>query len=117
MVNYMENIINKLKKDTNNQDTIIYRKKKILYKTIYIIYNETLISSTQVSDFVIRSINKIKIPTYNNILNKISNFKDPNAPVKEEMKFFTWEEYKLFREVEDELLYQCAFDILYFCLS
>lgn len=52
---------------------------------------------------------------FNEVYNKISNFKDPNAPVKEEMKFFTWEEYKLFREVEDELLYQCAFDILYFC--
>lgn len=75
MVNFMINIINKLKKETNNQDNIIYRRKKILHKEIYIIYNETLISSSSVSDFVIRSLNKIKIPTYKNIINKISNFK------------------------------------------
>jgi len=75
MVKYMKNIINKLKKETNHQDTIIYRKKKILHKNIYIIYNETLISSNSISDFVIRSLNKIKIPTYKNIINKISNFK------------------------------------------
>ena len=71
----MINIINKLKKETNNQDNIIYRKKKILYKEIYLIYNETLISSSSISDFVIRSLNKIKIPTYKSIINKISNFK------------------------------------------
>ena len=75
MVNSMQNIINKLKKETNNQDGIIYRRKKILYKNIYIIFNETIISSDSVSDFVIRSLNKIKIPTYQNIINKISNFK------------------------------------------
>ena len=75
MVNYMLNIINKLKKDTNNGDNIIYRKKKILYKTIYIIFNETISSSDTISDFIIRSLNNIYIPTYNNILNKISNFK------------------------------------------
>lgn len=75
MVNFMINIINKLKEDTNYQDNIIYRKKRILFKNIYIIFNETLISSDTVSDFIIRSLNKIKIPTYNNILNRISNFK------------------------------------------
>ena len=75
MVKFMINIINKLKKETNNQDTIIYRKKKILFKNIYIIFNETLISSDTVSDFILRSLNKIKVPTYKNILNKISNFK------------------------------------------
>ena len=75
MVNYMNEIINKLKQETNNLDNIIYRKKKILKKEIYIIYIDALISSDKISDFVIRSLNKIHIPTYNNILNKISNFK------------------------------------------
>ena len=41
---HMNNVINKLKKDTNNDDNIVYRKKKILYKEIYIIYNQTLTS-------------------------------------------------------------------------
>ena len=75
MVNFMNNIINKLKEDTNYQDNIIYRKKTILIKTIYIIFNETLTSSDNISDFIIRSLNKINIPTYHNIINKISNFK------------------------------------------
>ena len=67
MVNFMKNIIYKLKKDTNYQDNIIYRKKTILYKELYIIYNETLTSSDSISDFIIRSLNKITIPTYHNI--------------------------------------------------
>lgn len=71
----MEYIINKLKKDTNNDDNIIYRKKQILFKKIYILYNQTITSSSDISDYIIRSLNKIYIPTYNNILNKISNFK------------------------------------------
>lgn len=52
---------------------------------------------------------------FSSVYNKISNFNDPNAPVKEEMKFFTFDEYKAFISVEDELLYKCAFDILYYC--
>ena len=75
MVNYMLNIIKKLKKDTNNGENIIYRKKKLLYKTIYIIFNETITSSDTISNFIIRSLNRIYIPTYKNIINKISNFK------------------------------------------
>ena len=71
----MNNIINKLKEDTNYQDNIIYRKKTIIIKTIYIIFNETLTSSDNISDFIIRSLNKINIPTYHSIINKISNFK------------------------------------------
>ena len=74
----MEYIINKLKKDTNNDDNIIYRKKQILFKKIYILYNQTITSSSDISNFIIRSLNKIYIPTYNNILNKISNFKYKN---------------------------------------
>ena len=88
MVNYMKYIINKLKNETNNQDTIIYRKKRILFKTIYIIYNETLISSSSISDFILRSLNNIHIPTYNNILNKISNFKYKELTNYEEVSYF-----------------------------
>ena len=71
----MHEIINKLKIETNNTDKIIYRKKKIFYKELYIIYNETLVSSDKISDFIIRSLNNILVPNYNNILNKINNFK------------------------------------------
>ena len=71
----MNEIISKIKKETNNLENIIYRKKKILYKDIYIIYLDALIASDKISDFVLRSLNRIHIPTYKNILNKISNFK------------------------------------------
>ena len=71
----MDNIIDRLKKDTNNGDFIIYRKKRLLFKDIYIIYNETLTSSDSISNFIIRSLNNIFIPTYNNIINNIANFK------------------------------------------
>lgn len=71
----MNEIINKLKKETNNLENINYRKKRILFKNIYIIFNETLTSSSNISDFIIRSLNKIKIPSYNKIKNNISNFK------------------------------------------
>ncbi len=71
----MEQIISRIKKDTNNLDKIIYRKKTIFYKKIYIIFNETLVDSDKISDFILRSLNKILIPTYNNIINNISSFK------------------------------------------
>ena len=88
MVKEMLNIINKIKKDTNYQDTIIYRKKKILYKNIYIIFNETLTSSETISNFIIRSLNKIKIPTLNNIKNNISNFKYKEINTYQEITYY-----------------------------
>lgn len=71
----MQKIINKLKQETNNLDNIIYRKKRILFKDIYIIYLDALIASDKISDFILRSLNHIHIPTYKNIINKINNFK------------------------------------------
>lgn len=79
MLNNIEEIINKLKKETNNLDDIIYREKYIDKKKIYIIYNEPLTSSNKISDFIIRSLNNIKALTtsslYKKIKNNISNFK------------------------------------------
>lgn len=88
MVNFMTTIINKLKKDTNNLENIIYRKKRILFKEIYIIFNETLTSSSSISDFIIRSLNKIKIPFYHNILNNISNFKYKEISTYSELTYY-----------------------------
>ena len=84
----MKEIINKLKNDTNKLDNIIYRKKRILHKDIYIIYIDALISSDKISDFVIRSLNHIHIPTYNNILNKISNFKYKELTTYDELIYY-----------------------------
>ncbi len=79
MLNNIEEIVRKLKKDTKDSDDIIYREKYINRKKIYIIYNEPLTSSDKISDFVVRSLNKIKSITglglYKKIKNSISNFK------------------------------------------
>ncbi len=84
----MNNIINKIKKETNNLDNIIYRKKRILFKDIYIIYIDALISSDKISDFVIRSLNQIQIPTYKNIINKINNFKYKELTTYNELIYY-----------------------------
>ena len=73
MLNNIEEIINKLKKETNNLDDIIYREKYIDKKKIYIIYNEPLTSSNKISDFIIRSLNNIKALTTSSLYKKIKN--------------------------------------------
>ena len=72
----MDKIIKLLKKDTNNLENIIYRKKYIGLTKIFIIYNETLVSSDKVSDFIIRSLDNITpFFVYHKIINNIDNFK------------------------------------------
>lgn len=72
----MNKIIKLLKKDTNNLENIIYRKKYIGLTKIFIIYNETLVSSDRVSDFIIRSLDNITpFFVYHKIINNIDNFK------------------------------------------
>ena len=88
MVKNMQNIIDKLKLATNNNDNIIYRKKTILYKTIYLIYNETITSSDTISNFIIRSLNHIHYPTYKNILNHITNFKYQEITTYKDLTYY-----------------------------
>lgn len=72
-------IVKRIKNETNNMSDIVYRKKKINAKTVFIIYNEPLISSDKISDFVIRSLTSIENNKASNlkdeIINNISNFK------------------------------------------
>lgn len=74
----MENeIVKKIKYDTNNINDIIYRKIDKDKYCIYIIYNEPLTNSDNISDFIVRSINNISLKKdpINSIYNNISNFK------------------------------------------
>jgi len=48
------------------------------------------------------------------IYNKMEKFNNPNNP-PEEMKFYTWEEFKQFLSVIDELKWKTLFEVLYFC--
>ncbi|MEG0025943.1 MAG: spore germination protein [Bacilli bacterium] len=81
MLSNIEEIINRLKQETNYITDIIYRLKIIKKKKIYIIYNEPLVSSDRISDFIIRSLTNLDKKKINpkNILkvieNDISNFK------------------------------------------
>lgn len=51
---------------------------------------------------------------FTSIYNKMEKFEDPNAAPKE-MQFYTFEEFKQFMSVEQELRYRCIFQILYYC--
>ena len=75
MVNGMNHVINMIKSDTNNDDNIIYREKRILLKKIYIIYNQTITSSDSIANNIIQSLNRIHIPLLFNIVNRIGNYK------------------------------------------
>ena len=51
---------------------------------------------------------------FTTIYNKMEKFSDPNA-LPEEMGFYTFEEFKQFISVEDNIEWKCAFEILYYC--
>ena len=88
-----KDIINQLKIDTNNTDDIIIRKKIVSKKTLYIIYIESLTSSDKISDFVIRSLDKINqnYPKCNEldtvIFNEIENFKVKKISTYEDISY------------------------------
>ena len=75
------NIIKKIKKDTNNSNEITYRIKQVCNTNIHIIYNEPLTSSDTISNFIIRSLDKINRLYINKnnldkiIFNEIDNIK------------------------------------------
>ncbi len=87
-------IINQLKKDTNHSEDITYRKMIICQKQVYIIYNEPLTSSDKISDFIVRSLEKInktnsktnKLETI--IPNEIDNFKIKPITTYKEMCYY-----------------------------
>lgn len=86
----IKNIIEKIKLETNNSESIIIRNKKMGNKTITIIFNEPLTSSNKISDFIIRSLNKIsaRINIYSHIKNEISNFKYNEIQTYDEIVFY-----------------------------
>ena len=71
----MINIINIIKKKTNNNSDIIYRIKNINNINLYILYSESLTSSSTISDYIIRSLNIIEKKYHNktNLYNIIKN--------------------------------------------
>lgn len=75
------NVIELLKRETNEDNDIVYRKKTINNEDIYIVYDESLTSNDTISDFIIRSLDSIDYKyekcknIYDIIVNDINNFK------------------------------------------
>lgn len=51
---------------------------------------------------------------FTSIYNKMEKFSNPNKPPKE-MQFYTWEEFKQFLSVIDDIKWKSLFEVLYFC--
>ena len=51
---------------------------------------------------------------FTSIYNKMEKFHNPNKP-PEEMKYYTWEEFKQFISVVDDIKWKTLFEILFFC--
>lgn len=89
-------IIERLKKETDNNNDIVYRYKSINKSNLVIIFNETLTSSDKISDFVIRSLNKIEEKEVKTkdildfIANDISNFKVAKENTYDQLVFYLY---------------------------
>lgn len=55
----IEEIVTKLKKDTKNTSDITYREMEVCQRKIILIYTEPLTSSDKISDFIVRSLDRI----------------------------------------------------------
>ena len=90
----IEKIIDKIGIDTNHTSDISYRKKIIQGKTIYIVYSNPLTSSDKISDFIVRSLDRIssnykeKDSLEEVIMNYIDNFKIKKIYSYEEICYF-----------------------------
>ena len=51
---------------------------------------------------------------FTSIYNKMEKFNNPNNP-PEEMKYYTWEEFKQFISVVDDIKWKTLFEVLFFC--
>lgn len=94
MLENIEQIVQRIKQETNELDDIIYREKVIKKKKVYIIYNEPLTSSDKISDFIVRSLNhieqeKFSVNTLFHIIeNDISNFKVKKVNAYKDICFY-----------------------------
>lgn len=87
----IDNIIKKIKKDTNNVDDITYRYKYVCGNKLWIIYNEPLTSSDKISDFIIRSLDKIN--------NKYENIKDIKEIIVNDIDNFKYKEVNTYNDI------------------
>ena len=70
----LKKIIQKIKTDTNYVGDITFRVKKVCQKNVYIIYNEPLTSSDKISDFIVRSLDRMNRFSFRHISFSLSKF-------------------------------------------
>ena len=78
MIDSLDLVIKKLKYETNNNQYLIIRNKKVNNIKTCVIYFEPLVSSIKISEYIIKSLNKINCKNkdlISNIKNNIYNFK------------------------------------------
>ena len=90
--------IEKWKKEINNKE-LATRTKNDLFKYLKSVLNY----GTKWHDF-----------NFASMYNKMTNFNDPNELPKE-MEFYTYEEFKKFISVEEDIKWICLFKVLYYC--
>ncbi|MDO4282107.1 MAG: spore germination protein [Clostridia bacterium] len=82
-LNSSDDIINYIKDSTFNSQDIVYKELIIQDEKIHIVYDEPMVDTTTISDFVIRSIkNSVNEKIFENIDNKIENFEEENNNTK-----------------------------------
>ena len=87
-------------------------KKEISNKKLSTSYKNNIYKTLRsLLNFAITYFDMIEL---NSILNKITNFTNPNE-LKKEMNFYTYEEFSRFIAEEKNLKYKAYFELLYYC--
>ena len=108
---YMELLDNVKVSDFNVRHYELWRKKIISYEHLS---NRTRNYIYKFLKVIMNFGTKWYNLNFSQVYNKMTNFTDPNE-VKKEMDFWTYEEYKKFIAVEDDLLFKTFFETLYYC--
>ena len=133
----MMNLFIEYKKDKVKETTYYnYGNKKLYLKPLYKIklkdfninqfeywkqsINDTHLSTKYKNDILkfLKSILNYATVWYdfnfNKVYSKMTNFTNPNE-IQKEMMYFTYDQFKSFINVEDNLKYKVVFEILYYC--
>lgn len=109
-IRYMALLDNVKVKDFNLQHYEMWRKKIMEYK----LSNRTRNYIYKFLKTIMNFGTKWYGLNFNNIYPKMTNFTDPNE-IKKEMEFWTYDEFRKFISVEDNIIFKCLFKTLYFC--
>ena len=70
----MDKLIDRIKKNTGNSCDMVFKKITVKDKTIHIVYNETLSSSSFISEYIMKSLIKLNIENIDFCLSNLNSF-------------------------------------------